>query len=330
MIDDVLAGLTNKTRKRIQLASEVTIEKLPLASTSLTKNLGGGVVKGRMTMFWGVKSAGKTTLLLQSIARWQKEGQKCAWIDVEGAYDPVWAEKLGVDNDSLAISFSKSAKDVTEDCKELMAQGVDVIVIDSITALVPDGWYEKKTDEIKELQDTYQIGTQAKSITNMCQVLSAVNKNTAILFISQARKKIESYGAFDAPTGGQGIQFYCSSVVKLHASKTDKEQKKELVEKFGRLVELPVAREVTHTVEYNKVGPPSHIGNYMLYYDGPEIGIDNLAEDIDVALELGLISHSGAWFKYKDEKIQGLPKVVEYFKTNIDEYEELKGKIDEA
>lgn len=325
-LEDVLSKLSKTTRKRIQLANEVELTRLPLASLGLTEALGGGIGLGRQTLVWGSKSAGKTALILQSMAVWQTLGYVCALIDVEDTFDPAWAARLGIDTEKLIVSKVKSTDQLVEVCIDMINSGVDIICVDSITALVPLSWFEKN-GELKGLDGTNQIGGQAVDLARALKLLNGANKNTAIILISQTRNKINTYGASLEPTGGQSVAFYSTSSIKLYASKSDKEQKKQEIMQNGRLVEVPVAREVTFTVDYNKIGPPSQTGSYDFYYAGPEIGVDLVGETISLALSYNIIKQSGAWFKYDEMQWQGKPAAINYFRGNPDDLEDLKNRI---
>src|ERR1044072_9136765 len=130
--DDVYAKLSKKTKDRLKLASETTTERLATASIGLNKALGGGFGKGRQTVVWGNKSAGKTSMLLQTVAAAQKRGEVCAWVDAEGCFDKDWAERLGVDTEHLILSEEKSIDGVTRDIVDYMGAGVDLVILDSI------------------------------------------------------------------------------------------------------------------------------------------------------------------------------------------------------
>lgn len=329
--EEVLSKLSKKTRDRVKLASESSLIRLPLASTGLTAALGGGIGLGRQTLVYGSKSAGKTALMMQSMALWQKMGYVCAFVDVEGSFEKEWAARLGIDTTKLLLSSAKATDDIVEDCLDYMQAGVDVILIDSITAMVPVSWFEKSTKkteshgEMKGMDGVNQIGSQAVDMSKALKLINGANRNTAIILISQQRNKINTYGASLAPSGGLAVEFYSTTSIRLYASKTDKEQKKGEVFVNGHLTNMPVARKVTWTIEYNKIGPPSQIGEYDFYYAGDSVGVDVLGETVDLAIEVGLISKAGAWFTLADgTQFQGRDNLVDYYKGNPDCFEELK------
>ena len=157
-IDDILAALDPKTRARVKAAQDVKVEKQKTPSIGLNMALKGGLGYGRQVLVWGNKSAGKSSFCLQMIALAQKEGKTCAWIDAEASYDQAWAEMLGVDSSSLIYSPAKTVNDMVDVATKLMDAGVDIIVVDSISALLPAIYFEKDGNEMKDLQDTKQIG----------------------------------------------------------------------------------------------------------------------------------------------------------------------------
>jgi recombination protein RecA len=184
MLDNILAKLDPKTRARVQSAQNVVVEKQLTPSIGLNMALKGGLGYGRQTMVWGNKSAGKSSFCLQLIALAQKDGKTCAWIDAEDSYDQSWAESLGVDSASLIHSKVKTVNDMVDVSTKLMDAGIDIIVVDSISALLPAIYFEKDGNELKDLQDTKQIGAEAKDMTHAVKMLNYANKNTLLILIS--------------------------------------------------------------------------------------------------------------------------------------------------
>ncbi len=325
-IDNILAGLSKETRKRVALANTIELDRIPLASYRMTKALGGGLLRGRQFLYWGGKSSGKSSFLLQSIGEWQKQGLICAWIDAEASFDPEWATRLGVDVSELIVSPVKDTQSMVEVCTELMQLKVDVLVVDSITALVPLSWFDKKGD-LKGLEGTGQIGSQSVDLARALKLLNGVNDQTCFILISQSRSNITTYGAIQQATGGQSVLFYSTAVIKLNSNSSDKEQIKGEVYIGNKLIEKNIGREVTFTIQFNKIGPPSSSATYDLYYDGADVGVDVVGEMIDVAVENDIIVKGGAWFNYDDLKLQGRANVVNYFRGNPEEYKSLKKKV---
>ena len=182
-LDNILAKLDPKTRARVQSAQNVKVEKQLTPSIGLNMSLKGGLGYGRQVLVWGNKSAGKSSFCLQMITIAQKEGKICAWIDAEASYDQSWAESLGVDSSALIYSSAKTVNDMVDVGVKLMEAGVDLIVVDSISALLPGIYFEKDGNEMKDLQDTKQIGAEAKDMTHAVKMLNYANKNTLLVLI---------------------------------------------------------------------------------------------------------------------------------------------------
>jgi|SRR5687767_913213 len=326
-IDDILAKLDKKTRSRVLAAQNVSVERLPLASVGLTSALNGGVGKGRQTLIWGNKSAGKSSMCLQTVAEAQKQGQSCAWIDAEASFDPHWAEQLGVDTSQLIVSPIKSIGDFTAVGCDLMHAGIDVLVADSISALLPSTYFEKE-DEMKDgLEGTKQIGTVSKELGIAVNKFNYANKNTALILISQARNQFNTYGAVLKPMGGQSMQYFSSTIIKLWSSASEREQITKDVTVGDRIVPTKVGRPVNWTVEYNKIGPPMEIGAYDFYYAGDQLGVDVIGEIATMAEVRGIIHKGGAWYSYGENKFQGKHRLISWLHENPAVVEELWSKI---
>jgi len=326
-IEEILAGLDPKTRKRVQIAVEVENHKQKTPSIGLSLALKGGFGYGRQVLVWGNKSAGKSSFCLQMIGMAQKEGKTCAWIDSEESYDPQWAEKLGVDSSKLIYSTAKSVNDMVDVATQLMNANVDVIVVDSISALLPAIYFEKDSDELKKLEDTKQIGAEAKDMTHAVKMLNYANKNTLLVLISQQRNQFGSMHASHIPTGGMAVKFFSSTVVKLWSSEAEANAIKSGVKVGDKIIEQRVGRPVNWIIDYNKQGPPNLSGQYDFYFQGDVLGIDQVGETLDVAEMYGIIEKGGAWYTIGKERFQGRAKAVEYLKSNPDVVSELQEKI---
>jgi recombination protein RecA len=315
----------------MQAASEIKIEKLPLASISLTNDLGGGFARGRVHTVWGPKSSGKTSMLLQSAAELQKQGMSIAFIDAEGTYEPDWAIKLGVDNDQMIVSDAKSIDAMTSAVVELCQAEVDFIIIDSVSGLIPSSYYEKEADgELKDgLGGSKQIGTLSKELSNALMKINSVNKKTAVVFISQVRNRITTYGASGQAQGGNALMFFSSCVVKLNASASDKEQIKGMKTYGDKILEVPIGRKVEYTIQYSKTSSPGLTGDYNFYYAGEEIGIDQFTETVALAVKNGIVQKAaaGGWLSYGDKKVQGMPAFVEWLQEDATVRDEILGKL---
>lgn len=325
--DDVYAKLSKKTKDRLKLASEVTTDLMPTASIGLNRDLGGGFGRGRQTVVWGNKSAGKTSMLLQTIAEAQKRGEVCAWVDAENCFDKEWAIKLGVDTEKLIITKSRAIDAATADVISFLEAEVDLVILDSISALLPSTYFEKE-DEMKQgLEGTKQIGTFAKEMAIAVNKFNYANRITALVLISQGRNKIGSYGASLDFAGGEAVKYFSSTVVKLWSSASEKEQITGDITRGDKIIKKPVGRPVNYTVTFNKLGPPNQTGTYDFYYSGDLIGIDRVGEVVDLAESMGVIHKGGAWYSYGDEKFQGRARIVEYLKDNALVCAEIEQKV---
>ena len=315
-LEDIMAKLDPKTRARVQSAQNVQVHKQLTPSIGLNVALKGGLGYGRQVLVWGNKSAGKSSFCLQMIAIAQQEGKTCAWIDAEASYDQSWAEQLGVDSSSLIYSQAKTVNDMVDVGVKLMEAGVDVIVVDSISALLPGIYFEKDGNEMKDLQDTKQIGAEAKDMTHAVKMLNYANKNTLLVLISQQRNQFGSMHASHIPTGGMAVKFFSSTVIKLWSSEAEANAIKAGVAVGDKIIEQRVGRPVNWIIDYNKLGPPNLSGQYDFYYQGDSLGVDRIGETLDVAEMYGLIEKGGAWYTINKERFQGRAKAVAYLREN--------------
>ena len=315
-INGILSKLDPKTRNRVQSAVDVQILKQPTPSSGLNMALQGGLGYGRQVLVWGNKSAGKSSFCLQLIALAQQEGKTCAWIDAEHSYSGEWAEKLGVDSSKLIYSPAKTVNDMVDVATSLMEAEVDIIVVDSISALLPAIYFEKDGNELKDLQDTKQIGAEAKDMTHAVKMLNYANKNTLLILISQQRNQFGSMHASHIPTGGMAVKFFSSTVIKLWSSEAEANAIKSGVKVGDKIIEQKVGRPVNWIIDYNKLGPPNLSGQYDFYYQGEILGIDSVGETLDVAEMYGVIEKGGAWYTIYGERLQGRSKAVQYLRDN--------------
>jgi len=327
VLDDVLAKLDPKTRARVQSAVDVNIDKQATPSIGLNLALKGGLAYGRQILVWGNKSAGKSSFCLQMIALAQKEGKTCAWIDAEHSYDPAWAEQLGVDSTKLIYSPAKTVNDMVDVATKLMDAEVDMIVVDSISALLPAIYFEKDGSDLKDLQDTKQIGAEAKDMTHAVKMLNYANKNTLLVLISQQRNQFGSMHASHIPTGGMAVKFFSSTVIKLWSSEAEANAIKAGIKVGDKIIEQRVGRPVNWIIDYNKVGPPNLSGQYDFYYQGETLGVDAIGETLDVAEMCGIVEKGGAWYTVNGERFQGRAKAVQYLRENPKVVEKLQEDI---
>jgi recombination protein RecA len=282
---------------------------------------------GRQVLIWGNKSAGKSSFCLQMIAQAQKEGKTCAWIDSEASYSADWATQLGVDSASLIYSPAKTINDMVDVAVQLMEAGVDIIVVDSISALLPAIYFEKDGEELKHLQDTKQIGAEAKDMTHAVKMLNYANKNTLLVLISQQRNQFGSMHASHIPTGGMAVKFFSSTIIKLWSSEAEANAIKSGIKVGDKIIEQKVGRPVNWIVDYNKLGPPNLSGQYDFYYQGDLLGVDTVGEILDVSEMMGIIQRGGAWYTIGEERFQGRAKALEWLRENTDIVNNLKEQI---
>ena len=323
MMEDVLSRLDPKIRKMVGSADNVIIEKQKTPSLSLNNALKGGLAYGRQVLIWGNKSSGKSSFCLQMIGEAQKEGKLCAWIDSEQSYSPEWAEKLGVDSSKLIYSSAKTINDMVDIGTQLIESGVDMLVVDSISALLPAIYFEKDGSELKQLQDTKQIGAEAKDMTHAVKMLNYVNEKTLLVLISQQRNQFGSMHASHIPTGGMAVKFFSSTIIKLWSSEAEASSIKDKISVGDKLIEQKVGRPVNWTIDYNKTGPQFVTGSYDFYFQGSHVGVDFIADLVDTAEMLGVIERGGAWYTVLDERIQGRANVIAAVRENLDMQEEL-------
>jgi recombination protein RecA len=325
--EEILARLDPKTRQRVQLATKVDAQKQQTPSIGLNLALKGGLGYGRQVLVWGNKSAGKSSFCLQMIAKAQEEGKACAWIDAENSYSAEWAAKLGVDSEKLIYSSAKTINDMVDVGVQLMEAGIDIIVVDSISALLPAIYFEKDGEELKNLQDTKQIGAEAKDMTHAVKMLNYANKDTLLVLISQQRNQFGSMHASHIPTGGMAVKFFSSTVIKLWSSEAEANAIKSGVLVGDKIIEQKVGRPVNWIVDYNKLGPPNLSGQYDFYYQGSSVGVDGVGETLDVSEMMGIVQRGGAWYTIGEERLQGRAKAVDYLRNNLDVVKKLQEEI---
>lgn len=309
-VEDVLAQLNPKLRK--QVMSGDTIPETQYAKTpsfGLNRALNGGLPYGRQVLIWGSKSSAKSSLCLQMIALAQKEGKICAWIDAEMSYDKSWAEKLGVDTSKLIVSTVRTINEMVDVGVQLMEAGVDLIVVDSITSLLPAIYFEKDSDELKQLENTKQIGAESRDFSNAWKMLNYANnkvKPTLLVLISQSRNNINAMYTSQQPTGGQATKFYSSTVIKLFSSESENQALKGKIYVNDKAIEEKIGRKVRWEVQFSKTSPAFQSGEYDFYFRGNNLGVDSIGDLVDTAELLGIVQRTGAWYLLPDgNKIQG-------------------------
>ena len=330
-IEEAFALLDPKIRKRIGSGVGVKTELQPTPSVGLNRALGGGFPYGRQVLLWGSKSSAKSSLCLQTIALAQKEGKLCAWVDAEMSYDEDWAIKLGVDTSKLIYSEARSINDMVDVGVALLHAGVDIIVIDSISSLLPAVYFEKDSDELKALDQTKQIGAESKDLKHAWLMLNYANnreKPALIIAISQARNNIQAMYTQSVPTGGLTTQFMSSTIVKLFSSSSDSKAIKGKIKVGDKLIEQKMGRRVLWEVQNSKTSAPGDAGEYDFYFRGDTIGIDAIGDLVDTAELLGTVERSGAWYILPDgSKVQGRDGFVNKVKEDKDLEASIRSKL---
>jgi recombination protein RecA len=329
--EEAFAQLDPKIRKRLTTGVGIKTEMQPTPSAGLNRALGGGFPYGRQVLLWGSKSSAKSSLCLQMIGMAQKEGKLCAWIDAEMSYDEEWAQRLGVDTSQLIYSEARSINDMVDVGVALLHAGVDLIVIDSISSLLPAVYFEKDSNDLKALDQTKQIGAESKDLKHAWLMLNYANnreKPALIIAISQARNNIQATYTQAAPTGGLATQFMSSTIVKLFSSSSDSQAIKAKIKSGDKLIEQKVGRKVRWEVLNSKTSAPGDSAEYDFYYRGDMIGIDSVGDLVDTAEMLGFVSRTGAWYQLDDgSKLQGRDAFVAKVREDKELYDSLYEKV---
>jgi len=290
------------------------IEVIPTGSLGLDIALGvGGYPRGRIIEIYGQESSGKTTLTLHAIAEAQKLGGLAAFIDVEHAFDPLYAENLGVDTKELVISQPSSGEQALEIADSLIkSHGVDIIVIDSVAALVPQA-------ELEGAMGDSKLGLQARLMSQALRKLTAsVSKSGCVcIFINQLREKIGvMFGNPNVTAGGNALKYYCSVRMEIYKGT----QIKEGTDVLGTRSRVKIVK--------NKVAPPFTQCEFDVIYGK---GVSKVGEILDVAVEKEIINKSGAWYSYNGDKLgQGREAVKVMLEDNPELLLQIEGKVREA
>ncbi|MFT4598412.1 MAG: recombination protein RecA [Bacteroidia bacterium] len=289
----------------------VKVDSISTGSLGLDIGLGiGGFPKGRVVEIYGPESSGKTTLAMHCIAEAQKKGGICAFIDAEHAFDKFYAEKIGIDNNELLISQPDDGEQALEIADNLIRSGaIDVIVIDSVAALVPRAELEGDMGDSK-------MGLHARLMSQALRKLTGTISKTGCIciFINQLREKIGvMFGNPETTTGGNALKFYASVRIDIRRIGSIKDG----VDIIGNRVKVKVAK--------NKVAPPFRVIEFDIMYG---LGISKVGEVIDLGVENNIIQKSGSWFSYGETRLgQGRDSVKEILRDNPEMMEEIEGKI---
>ncbi len=299
---------------RLGEATHLAVETIPTGSLALDLALGvGGVPRGRVTEIFGPESSGKTTLCQHIVAEAQKLGGTCAYIDMEHALDPGYAAKCGVDVDNLYISQPDTGEQALEIAETLVRSGaVDVVVVDSVAALVPRA-------EIEGDMGDATMGMQARLMSQALRKLSGAIKqtNTVMVFTNQLRQKIGvMFGNPETTTGGMALKFYAS--VRLDVRRVESI-------KVGQEV---VGSRTRVRVVKNKVAAPFRVAEFDILYNE---GISKSGDVLDLGVELGLIEKRGSFYTYREERIgQGRENAKEYLRQNPEVAAAVEAQVREA
>ena len=296
---------------RLGQNNTLQVEAIPTGSLSLDLALGiGGLPRGRIVEIYGPESSGKTTLALHCVAEGQKMGGNAAFIDVEHALDPVYAAALGVDVDSLLVSQPDTGEQALEITEALVrSNAIDVIVVDSVAALVPRAEIEG------EMGDSH-VGLQARLMSQALRKLAgAISKSNCVaIFINQLREKVGVvYGNPEDPRGGRALKFYSSVRIDV--------RKKEVIKNGTDIIGSHTKVKVVK----NKVAPPFREVEFDIMYGQ---GISRVGELLDLAEKLDIVQKSGAWFSYNGTRIgQGRENAKKFLQDNPDIFEEITERV---
>src|SRR6187455_3173256 len=316
-IDAALAQIDKQFGKgsimRLGTRDKVDVPAIPTGSLSLDAALGvGGVPRGRVIEIFGPESSGKTTLSLHVISEAQRRGGMAAFIDAEHALDATYAAKLGVDTDNLLVSQPDSGEQALEIAEVLIRSGaVDVLVIDSVAALVPRA-------ELEGDMGDAQMGLQARLMSQALRKLTSVvaKSGTCLIFINQLREKIGvMFGSPETTTGGRALKFYAS--VRLDVRRI--ETLKDGTDMVGSRTRIKVVK--------NKLAPPFKQAEFDIMYG---TGISREGSMIDVGVDTGFVRKAGAWYTYEGEQLgQGKENVRTFLRENPDVANEIEKRIKE-
>ncbi len=301
------------TIMRLGESTHQNVETFPTGSVSLDLALGGGIPKGRIIEIYGPESSGKTTLTLHAIAEVQKKGGVAAFIDAEHALDPQYAQRIGVNLENLLVSQPDNGEQALEIVESLVrSNAVDLIVVDSVAALVPQA-------EIEGDMGDSHMGLQARLMSQALRKLTAIisKSKSTVVFINQLRMKIGvMFGNPETTTGGNALKFYAS--LRMDIRRISQIKQGDSV--IGNRTRVKVVK--------NKIAPPFREAEFDIMYNE---GISREGDVLDLATERNIVEKSGAWFAYGGEKIgQGREAAKNYLKENPKVLEELAKKVMDA
>lgn len=290
--------------------NRIDVECIPTGSLSLDIALGGGIPKGRIIEIYGPESSGKTTLTLHAVAEVQKSGGTAAFIDAEHALDPAYAKRLGVNIETLLVSQPDSGEQALEIVETLVrSNAVDIVVIDSVAALVPQA-------EIEGDMGDSHMGLQARLMSQALRKLTSIisRSKCTVIFINQLRMKIGvMFGNPETTTGGNALKFYASVRMDIRRSS----QIKVGEDAIGNRVKVKIVK--------NKIAPPFRVAEFDIMYNQ---GISTEGDVLDLATEKGIVEKAGAWFAYGGSNVaQGREAAKQYLKDNPEVLAEISEKV---
>jgi len=294
--------------------AQVQVEAIPTGSLELDAALGlGGVPRGRVVEVFGPEASGKSTLVLHIIAEAQKQGGLAAYIDAEHSMDPIWAKRLGVDTDNLLVSQPDCGEEALEITDTLVRSGaLDLIVIDSVAALVPRAELEG------EMGDSH-MGLHARLMSQALRKLTGTvsRSRTCLLFTNQIRMRIGvMFGNPETTTGGQALKFYSTIRMDIRRIAAIKDGQ----DNIGNRTRVKVVK--------NKVAPPFRIAEFDLMYGADQWGISKEGSLVDMGVNNGILTKSGTWFAYGDERLgQGRENAKAFLREHPDVAQEIEQKL---
>jgi len=314
-VDKRLEEAFGKIEKRfgkgavMTMDKKIHVEKTSSGSITLDRALGGGYPKGKFIEMYSPEACGKTGRALEAVCEVQKAGGVACYIDSEHSLNEEYARSIGVDWDALILSQPDCGEEAFEIARALAGSGaVSMIVLDSVSAMIPRAELEGETGESK-------MGLQARMMSQGCRQLTGVasDNGCTIIFINQLREKIGvMFGNPETTTGGNALKFYASQRLDIRKSLITEDK-----ETIGFVQKIKVIK--------NKVAPPFKKANLNIFYD---TGADKVGELVEIAVEYDIIQKSGSWYAYGESKLgQGLQKVVELMNDNPELYEEIENKV---
>ena len=297
-----------------EASARMTVETIPTGSLALDVALGaGGIPRGRITEIYGPEMAGKSTVAMHVIAQAQKIGGLAAYIDVEHALDPTFAGAIGINIEDLLISQPDTGEQALEICEALVrSNAVDVIIIDSVAALVPRA-------EIEGDMGDSLPGLQARLMSQALRKLTAAisRSRTAVIFINQLREKIGIvFGNPETTPGGRALKFYSSVRIEL--------RRVESLKQSGTVIGSRVKAKIVK----NKVAPPFRVAEFDMIFSGPHIGISREGDIVDLATDSEIVKKQGSFYSYGEQKLgQGREQAKEYLRENPELAQDLETQV---